>query len=159
MTCTVDATLPLATDLVTAIDDYMRESRASINYLCQAVGAGILTPEYNAVNMEAGDTTLALGVELGEVGLEIVGLTADAAVNLTTITVGTAGQVKLFIALDTNITIIQGYDTTGGVFYLNSPESVDLEMQLHDVLAVVNIGGDGDTVDGYWLELYRKLHV
>lgn len=160
MTCTVDETKPLATDLVSAIDDYMRESREAINYLCSMIGSGIVVPDYNAVNMAAGETTLAIDTDLADGGYEVVGLTADAAVNLTTITGGTAGQIKMIIALDDDITLVQGATaTTGGVLYLNSPVGVDLAMSTRDVVILVNIGGDGAASDGYWLEVDRKLQV
>jgi len=157
---TVDATRPLGTDLVSTLDDYIRENRVEINSIWTAISGGISYPNYNAVNMAAGSTSLVAGTDIDEAGVEMVGLTADAAVNLTTMTAAKAGAVKYIIALDTDITIIQNTgSTTGGTFYLNSPSGVNLEMSTRDVLVVVNIGGDGVAADGYWLELGRKLHI
>ena len=159
MTCTVDATKPLATELVSDLDDYMRETRESINYLCGLVGAGVISPDYSAVNMTAGDTSLACGTDLSDSGVEVVGLTADAAVNFTTITDGTAGQIKIFVILDDDVTFIQDVSLAGGTFYMNAPAGVDINVNTGDIIAFVNIGGDGDSTDGYWVELWRKLQV
>ena len=158
---TIDATRPYGTDLVSTLDDYIREGRVEINLLWEAVGSGgISYPVYTAVNMGVGDTSLVAGTDISAEGLEIIALTADAAVNLTTMQLCEAGVIKHIIALDTNITVVQNTgSTTGGTFYLNSPTGVDLEMSTRDVLTVVNIGGDGTTVHGYWVELNRKLQV
>jgi len=115
---------------------------------------------YTSVNMAAGQTSLVTGADINNVRIEIIGLTADAAVNLTTMTLGEAGVVKHIIALDDDITVIQNTgSTSGGTFYLNAPAGIDLEMETRDVLSITNIGGDGTIVHGYWLELNRKLQV
>ena len=114
---------------------------------------------YTAVNMSVGDTTINVGSQLNNVGIETVGLTADAAVNLTYITNGRAGMIKFILALDNNVTVIQNEaSTANGTFYLNSPAGVDLTMATNDLIALVNIGGNG-TIDGYWREMFRTLHV
>lgn len=157
---TIDANQPVDQALNALWPAYIREGRDEINALWTAVGGGgIVVPDYTAINMAAGQTSLIVGTDLSVGGLEIVGITADAAVNLTVITNGIAGQVKCLIALDNDITLIQDTGTTGGTIYLNSPVGVNLNINIRDVLSLVNIGGDGDTVDGYWLELYRKLQV
>ena len=121
-------------------------------------GAGQIS--YNAENMVNGQTALVTGTNLTNVINEIVHLTADVAVNLTTMTLGLAGAIKTIIAGDDDVTIVQNKTSvTGGTFSLNSPAGVDLEMQTGDVLTVVNISGDGTLVHGYWRELYRTLRV
>ena len=116
--------------------------------------------EYTAVNMAAGQTALVTGTDINDVPTESIGLTADAAVNLTTMTLGVAGNVKWIIALDDDITLVQNTgSTTGGTLYLNSPTGVNLAMETGDVVGLVNIGGDGVTAHGYWMELNRKLQV
>ena len=135
---------------------------ASINGIWYEVfrGGGSGNAEYTAVNMTAGQTALVTGTDINNVNIETIALTADAAVNLTTITLGEAGTIKHIIALDNDITVVQNTGSSaGGTFYLNSPAGVDLAMQTRDVLTVVNIGGDGVTASGYWLELNRKLQV
>jgi hypothetical protein len=122
-------------------------------------GAGSGNSEYTAVNMAAGDTSLVTGTDINDVGVEVIGLTADVAVNLTTMTLGNAGNVKHIIALDDNITVVDAAGTTGGVFQLNAPAGVDFGMLTGDVLSVANIGGDGVVAHGYWMELNRKLQV
>jgi len=115
---------------------------------------------FNPTNMAAAQTALVTGVDLNNVINEIVYLTADVAVNLTTMTSGLAGAIKTIIAGDSDVTIIQDKASiVGGTFSLNSPIGVDLSMLAGDVLTVVNISGDGAAVDGYWRELYRTLRV
>ena len=158
---TIDETKPLGTDLVSTLDDYMREGRVQINLLWEAVGSGgISYPVYTAVNMAVGDTSLVAGTDISASGLEIIALSADVAVNLTTMKLCEAGVIKHIIAVDDDITIINNTaSTTGGTFYLNSPTGVNLAMATKDVLTVVNIGGDGSVSHGYWVELNRKLQV
>ena len=122
--------------------------------------AGGGSGDYTAVNMTAGQTSLVTGTDLTDVGIESIGLTADAAVNLTTMTLAVSGSIKHIIALDDDITVINNTaSTVGGTLYLNSPTGVNLAMATRDVLTVLNIGGDGVTAHGYWLELNRKLQV
>jgi hypothetical protein len=123
-------------------------------------GAG----DYTAVNMTAGQTSLITGTDVTDVGVETIGLTADAAVNLTTITLANSGSIKHIVALDDDITAVNGIVNpivagVGGILYLNAPVGVDFDMDTGDVLSLVNIGGDGVTVSGYWMELNRKLQV
>ena len=156
---TLDADQPTDQALNATWPYWLRVHAAEINLLWAAAGAGGSSPIYTAINMAAGDTSLDVGTELSTTFLEILGLTADAAVNLTTITGGIAGQVKYIIALDNDVTLIQDTGTIGGTIYLNAPAGVNLNINIRDVIALLNIGGDGDTVDGYWLEMYRKLQV
>lgn len=156
---TVDETKPLGTDLVSDLDGYIRENRVDINDLWEAVGIGGAFPNYSAINMASGQATLVVDTDIDGTGIEVIGLTADAAVNLTTMTGATAGALKIIIALDDDITIIQNIGGTGGTFFMNAPDDVDINLEARDVIAFVNIGGDGTTVNGYWLELYRKLAV
>ena len=115
---------------------------------------------FSSTNMAAAQTALVTGVDLSNVINEIVYLTADVAVDLTTMTGGLAGAIKTIIAADSDVTVIQDKAATaGGTFSLNSPAGDDLAMSVGDVLTVVNISGDGAGVDGYWWELYRTLRV
>ena len=128
--------------------------------LFRATGSGSGNATYTAVNMAAGQTALVTGTDINNVRIEVIGLTADAAVNLTTMTLGEAGCIKHIIALDDDITVVNNTaSTSGGTFYLNAPTGVNLAMSTRDVLSVTNIGGDGSLVHGYWLELNRKLQV
>ena len=138
------------------------DPESSINGVWYEVfrGGGSGNSEYTAINMAAGQTALVTGTDLNDVSVEIIALTADTAVNLTTITFGEAGAVKHIIALDDNITVVQNTGSiASGTFYLNSPTGVNLTMNTRDVLTITNIGGDGVAAHGYWLELNRKLQV
>ena len=157
---TVDATKPLGTDLVSTLDDYIRENRLEINSLWSAVGGGFAFPDYTAIALTAGQTSLDIDTQLSGAGMEILGMTTVAAgESLSTITGGTAGQIKVMIALDDDVTLVQDTGGTGGTLFMNAPSGVNLNIQTRDVITFVNIGGDGSTVNGYWLELYRKLAV
>ena len=128
--------------------------------LFRQTSGGSSSSTYTAVNMTAGQTALTTGTEINNVNIENIGLTADAAVNLTTMLLGEAGNTKVIIALDDDITLIQNSaSTTGGSLNMNAPVGVDLAMQTGDIVAFVNIGGDGLLSHGYWRELYRTLKV
>ena len=125
-----------------------------------ATGGGASEIAYNTVNMAAAQTELVTDTDINNVVNEVIPITADVAVNLTTMTLGLAGAVKTIIAADDDITVIQDKaSVAGGTFSLNSPAGVDLAMSTGDILCVVNIGGDGALVSGYWMELYRTLRV
>ena len=128
--------------------------------VARSTGSVVWANTYTAHNMSVGDTSLDVGDDLANVGTETVGLTADGAVNLTYITDGRAGMIKYILALDNNITLVQNEaSTTNGTFFMNAPAGVDLAMNTGDIVAFVNVGGNGSTVDGYWRELFRTLHV
>ena len=157
---TVDETVPLGTSLVSSLDDYIREDREEINDLWEAVGSGVVVPNFTAVNMASGATSLVAGTEIDDAGIEVLGITADAAVNLTTMESCKAGAIKVIVALDNNVTIVQTTgSTTGGTFFLNNPDDLDINLNLRDALTFVNLGGDGVSADGYWMEIYRKIAV
>jgi hypothetical protein len=156
----VNETVPLGTDHVTVLDGYIRENRREINDLWEVVGAMGGASIYNDVEMANGQTELVGNTDVSTYGTETIGLTAVAAVNLTTMTGCIAGAIKVIIALDANVAIIQNTgSTSGGTFYMNSPSGVNLDLAIRDVIAFVNVGGDGVTLSGYWVELWRKLQV
>ena len=156
---TVDATKPLGTDLVSTLDDYIREGRVEINSLWSAVGSGISAPNYTAISMTA-SVPLVGGTDVDAAGVEVIGLSGTVAVMLSTITACSAGAIKVFVIQNDNVTFEQADgDVTGGTFQMNAPTDVDINVNTGDVIAFVNIGGDGVTADGYWMELWRKLQV
>jgi len=133
---------------------YIRENRVAINAVSGVGNVGVTD-----LTVAAGSVSLTIGSELGSYGYEIVVIDADAVVALAKILGGTQGQVKVLVFQDNNISITDGV-ASGGNFYLNHlPALSDFSALTNDVLALVNIGGDGASVYGYWKELYRQVAV
>jgi hypothetical protein len=106
----------------------------------------------------AGSILLDVGVELTAIKHETLLTVGGGAANIQQIRSGTEGQIKVFIFTDNNITFTAGAKTLGGIF-LNQPLASTINFNASDILVLQNIDGDGDTVDGYWQELYRKLSI
>jgi hypothetical protein len=150
----MDATKPTDTELISSLPSYIREVRAAVNALSGGGDVGV-----TKLTVPAGATSLTIGTDLGRYGYEIVVIDAVAAINLATILGGTQGQVKVFIFQDNDISIIDGL-MLNGAFYLNQlPALSSFNTQTNDVLAVVNIGGNGSTNHGYWKEIFRQIAV
>jgi len=139
-------------NLVSELDDYSRESREQINDLWKAVQdlAWVAVTSICDVEMSAGQTELVTGVDVSDLLIEVVNLTATAVENLEHITGARAGQIKVIIAGDTNVTVVHNANKiklNGGANYA---------FTAGDVLCLVNIGGDpGVPTNGYWKELFR----
>ena len=145
----IDATKPLATDLVSAIDDYIREDRAQINKLWDALVAANCTETDH--EMGIGDFYLAIGTDLEDVMLELINLTAAAAVDLMQITLGSGGMIKIIRAGDGNVTVKHNAS------YIVLAGATDLTLTAGDVLVLINSGGDPDTpTNGVWYEITRS---
>lgn len=146
---------PMNQRLVSELPSYIREDRAAINSI---VGQGNVG--FTDLTIAAGAIALAVGTDLDDYGLEIITVTGAGLADIATITGGTEGQMKIFIFQDANVDIVDGNAKAGGVFYLNHlPAGSDFDAQQDDVLAVVNIGGDGASVYGYWKEIFRQISV
>ena len=148
----MDATKPTDVELVSALPTYIREARAAINAISGTGNVGVTD-----LTIPAGTTSLTVGTDLGSYGFEIVVVDAIAAVNISTILGGTQGQVKVFVFQDNNIGIVDGLALSGAIYLNQLPALLTLAAQTNDVLALVNIGGDGSTVQGYWKEISRQI--
>lgn len=141
--------------LVSEIPSYIRANRVALNAISGTGNVGVTDLE-----VAAGATSLSVGTEVGSYGFEILVVTGAGVADLETILGGTEGQVKVFIFQDTNVDIVDGNDKADGKFYLNHlPAASEFDPDVDDVLAVVNIGGDGASTYGYWKELFRTLSV
>lgn len=150
----LDATKPTDQDLVSALAAYIREDRVAINAISGSGNVGVTD-----LTIAAGTTSLTVGSDLGSYGLEVVKVTGSGVATLATILGGTEGQVKILVFQDGNINITDGAKANGN-FYLNHlPALSDFEPDQDDVLAIVNIGGDGASTYGYWKELFRTISV
>ena len=151
----LDVTKPTDQVTVAELPTYIRENRAAINAIVGSDNFGVVDLE-----VTAGATSLAIGTELSSDGIELVIISGAGLADIATITGGTEGQIKIFVFQDANIDIADGNAKINGVFYLNHlPAGSDFDAQQDDVLAVVNIGGNGAAIYGYWKELFRFLSV
>ena len=148
----LDATKPTDVELMSALPIYIREARAAINALSGGGDVGVTD-----LTIAAGAIALTVGTDLGLFGLETVIVDALAGVNISTIVGGSQGQVKIFIFQDNNIGIVDGLALNGGIYLNQLPALTTFAAQTNDVLALVNIGGDGSTVQGYWKEISRQI--
>jgi hypothetical protein len=110
-----------------------------------------------ALVMATGTTTLAVGTAVQNIDIEVVSLTAGGACTLATMTLGKTGQIKIFIFGDANVKFTDGLTRTLGKFWLNQAAGTDFTGAVDDILAMVNIGGDGVSDHGYWKEIWRVV--
>lgn len=152
----LDATLP--TDNTTTLAEYaalLRATREEVNTLATAVAAlGGAVASVSTLSCGSGKTQIVVGTDVGDITLETVLITGTAAVDIDEIVQGRAGQIKVFIFGDTNIT------------FSNANDKIDLNCvgdytsAAGDVVALVNIDGDPDiSENGYWKEIFRNLAV
>lgn len=139
---------------VSELPSYIRENRAAINAVTTGAGFGVTN-----LNVATGATSLSIGTDLLAVGHEVVIVTGLGVAVLATILGGTEGQIKTFIFQDANVDLTDGVKSDGK-FYLNQlPALSDFQPQQDDVITLVNIGGDGASVYGYWKELDRNISI
>lgn len=149
----MDASKPTDVELVSALPAYIREIKSFLTALVTG-GAGV-----TSITSPAGTTSLSVGTELGMNGYEVILMKANVPINLISIIGGTQGQVKVFIFLDNNVSVVDGQALNGN-FYLNQlPLYTSFNTQAGDVLTVVNIGGDGSGIQGYWREISRQVSL
>ena len=148
----MDATKPTDVEILSALPAYIREARAAINTLSGGGDVGV-----TELTIPAGTVALTVGTDLGLYGLEVVVVDADAGVFIATINGGIQGQMKVFIFQDNNISIVDGLALNGAIYLNQLPVFSSFAAQTNDVLALVNIGGDGALVKGYWKEVLRQV--
>ncbi len=141
--------------MVSELPYYIRETRAAVNATSGSGNVG-----NTVLSVAVGATSLSVGTELGSYGVETIKCSGVGVATLTAISGGTEGQVKVFIFQDTNVRFTDSVLKSGGTFYLNQlPSGGNFNPQQDDVIALINIGGDGGSVGGYWKELYRTLSL
>lgn len=151
---TLDVSKPIDNVVASELPAYIREDRAAINAIVATGNVGVTD-----LTVAAGATTLTVGSEVGDYGFETLIIDAAGVVSLEKILGGTEGQVKVFIFQDNNISLVDGV-AADGKFYLNQlPALSSFNAQQNDILALVNVGGDGAAVYGYWKELWRSNAV
>ena len=153
---TLNVNEPTDVRMVSELPGYIRANRSAINSI--SVGSGGI--ESNEVEIAAGAVSMTIGTELSDAGLEMVVLSGAGAAVIATLLGGVEGQLKIFVFQDANISFTDG-TKDGGKFYLNHlPALTDFAGQQDDVLAIMNVGGDGTVgTPGYWVELWRTVSV
>ena len=148
----MDATKPTDAELISTHPIYIREVRAAVNALSSVGGIGV-----TVLPIPAGTVALAVGTDLGAYGYEIVLVSAIGAVNIATITDGVQGQVKVFVFQDNDVSFVDGLALNGRIYLNQLPALSSFNGQINDVLTLVNIGGNGSTLQGYWKEISRQI--
>ncbi len=152
---TLDSNEPTDQRMVSELPGYIRANRVGINAVSGAGNVGVTD-----LTVGAGTISLSVGTDLGSYGFEIVKCTGGGVADLLTILGGTEGMVKVFVFQDANVDLWDSALKADGTFYLNHlPVATEFAPDEDDVLALVNIDGDGAAVYGYWLELYRTISV
>ena len=152
---TLNVNEPTDQRMVSELPAYIRATRVGVNAVTGSGGV-----EQSDVEVTLGATSLSIGSELSTCGIEAVKMSGAGAATLATILGGTEGQIKIFVFQDALVDITDGTKDSGK-FYLNHlPALTDFNAQQDDVLAVMNIGGDGTAgTPGYWVELWRTISV
>jgi len=140
--------------MVSELPSYIREDRAEINSLVSGSGIDVTT-----LIVPLGSTLLTVGVDLAVAGLEVLIISGTGASVIETIRNGSEGQIKIFVFQDNNISLKDGLKSDGKLYLNRLPTLTNLDALQDDVIALVNIGGDGSTVYGYWKELWSMLSV
>jgi hypothetical protein len=107
--------------------------------------------------MTAGQTALTVGVELTTSFLEVVFLSATGAEELQHINGSNSGDIKIFIMVNDNVTVVRNDSYIKTKNPLLNP---NFDMDTGDVIGLVNNGGvSGTATNGTWVELFRGLQV
>ena len=131
-----------------------------IRAIHQALNALELTSNITVTDLyvSTGVTALVIGVELSTAVIEVI-LIDSLSSDLVQIRGGTEGQVKIFIFQGNNISFTDGVKSDGRLYLNQLPVGSIFNAQQDDVIALVNIGGDGSAEYGYWKEVWRQLSV
>jgi hypothetical protein len=140
---------------VSELPSYIRANRAEINSFVSG-GSDVTITD---LMVSAGDTVLVLGTDLTVIPIEVVKINSLGAATIDQITGGAEGQIKIFIFQGNNLSFRDGPKSNGQLYLNHLPALSDFSAQQDDVIALINIDGDGSAVDGYWKELYRTLSV
>ena len=155
----LDASKPSDTGNVVAdLAGHQRETRTAVNALESSIaGLGAVSTHTDLV-LSTGTTEINIPDNLSAIPSETINISGDGASSVASMTGGSAGQVKIFIFDDTDVDFDNSATKANGTFFLNQPiVSASFGPAQYDILALVNIGGDGVSDNGYWQELYRSV--
>ncbi len=151
----LDTNKPTDQVLVAEIPAYIRALAVAINAIEEYSNSITVTN----LSISAGDTALVIGIDLSAQKIEVVLTSGIGASVIEYIRGGTEGQIKIFVFQDNDISLKDGIKSDGKMYLNQLPVLTDFAAQQDDVLALVNIGGDGSTNYGYWKEIWRQLSV
>ena len=152
---TLVATQPTDQELVSALPYWIRQTRAALN----AIIATASDITVNDLTITAGDTALVVGTELTAIGIELVLIDCLGASVIEQIRGGSEGQIKVFIFQSNNVGFKDGPKLTGQLYLNQLPALSTFAAQVDDVIALINIGGNGGANYGYWKEIWRQESV
>lgn len=151
----LDTTEPKDSRQVNELPGFIRANRSAINAF--SVGSGFAKTD---LTVAPGTTSLSVGVDLEDAGVESIIVEGGGASVLETILGATDGQVKILVFTDSLVDLLDGNDKADGKFYLNHlPAATNFEPEADDVIALMNVGGDPGVDNGWWEELFRKISV
>jgi len=151
----LDTNKPTDQVLVAEIPAYIRALAVAINAIEEYSNSITVTN----LSISAGDTALVIGIDLSAQKIEVVLTSGIGASVIEYIRGGTEGQIKIFVFQDNDISLKDGIKSDGKMYLNQLPVLTNFAAQQDDVLALVNIGGDGSTNYGYWKEIWRQLSV
>ena len=154
---TISTTNPTDQALIAELPSYIRETRTYLNQL-ESLKVSITATE---INILAGTTAFTVGAELSDEKIELVYMHCVGGATIQQIAMGYEGQIKVFLPFDANVSFLDGVADDSGNIYLNQlPPLSTWNLQPGDIVALINIGGDGTTSHyGYWKELWRNESV
>ena len=153
---TLAANKPEDTELVSVLPYWIRQTRAAINALIPSMSNITI----NNLSLAPGDIGMAIGSELADIGIEVVFIDCTGASIIEQIRGGTEGQIKVFIFVGNTVGFQDGPKLTGQLFLNQLPALSIFDAQADDVIALVNVGGDGTAQHyGYWKEIWRQQSV
>jgi hypothetical protein len=152
---TVVATKPDDQELVSMLPYWIRHTRAALNALI----ANVSDITVNNLSLTPGDIAIVVGTELTAIGIEVVFIDCLGVSVIEQIRGGSEGQIKIFVFQGNNVGFKDGPKLTGQLYLNQLPALSTFDAQTDDVIALVNIGGDGAAVYGYWKELWRQVSV
>ena len=151
----LDTTKPTDQEMVADLPAYIREDRVAIN--ANEASSGITVTN---VVVTAGATALVVGTDLSDLKIEVALISGAApGASISQIQGGTEGQIKIFVFQDNDISFVDGPKSAGRVYLNQLPALSTFNAQQDDVLALLNVDGDGASVYGYWKELWRQISV
>ena len=152
---TLSVNEPSDQELVANLPYWIRQTRVAINTIL----AGAEDFAITVLTIAAGDTALVVGTDLGATNFEVVIVTGAGPATIDQIRGGTQGQIKLFIFQNNLVSFNDGAKADGELYLNQLPVGTDWAAQQDDVIALVNVGGDGSATFGYWKEIWRQESV
>ncbi len=152
MGVTISSISPPDNELVSKWPEYIRGLAEAVDNLKTTIG-GLSITDVALVDTQ---TILEVGNHLADCAFEVIFLSCDdGSADISNITQGDHGQLKIFIARTGNIKF-----SNDNNIILNQAHDSELEMETGDMIILVNMDGDSELgADGNWREISRSLSV